>query len=270
MERRGPGRGRISTTRLCEGLLQRWDPMFFETVDPTRERRMEEILEVLRARFLGPFTAIDLGSGPGALTARVLRRFPRAHVVAVDTDPVLLRVGVEALRRYRKRTAWVLADLRERSWASKLPARRFDAVVSSLALHWLEEDEIRALYRRLRPLLRSGGLLVNGDFLPSIQRKGSGGAAERHRKSERGRAGLQSFKAGWEKWWAALVEEPSMRDVLTERQARMPGKIPPRRTTGPRIPVSLEAHERALRDAGFRDSTVKWQDRGFRVLIGAR
>ena len=244
--------------------------MFFETVDPTRERRMEEILQVLRARFRRPFTAIDLGSGPGALTARVLRRFPRARVVSVDTDPVLLRVGAEALRRYRRRTAWVLADLRERSWPSKLPVRRFDAVVSSLALHWLKEDEIRVLYRRLRPLLRTGGLLVNGDFLPSIQHKGSGAAAEHHRESERGRAGVLSFKAEWEKWWGALLEEPSMRDALTERRARMPGKIPPRRTTGPRIPAPVEAHERALRDAGFRESRVEWQERGFRVLIGFR
>jgi len=244
--------------------------MFFETVDPTRVRRMDEILQVLGAHFQGPFTALDLGSGPGALTARVLGRFPRSRVVAVDTDPVLLRVGAEALHRHRKRTAWVLADLRKKSWSSKLPGRRFDAAISSLALHWLEENEIRALYRGLRLLLRSGGLLVNGDFMPSSQLSHPGGTAERHRGAERDRAGVRSFKAEWEKWWGALVAEPAMRDVLKERQVRMPGRIPPRRTTGPRIPVSLEAQERALRDAGFRESTVSWQDRGFRVLIGVR
>lgn len=270
MKGRAPDEDRISVPRLCEKLLLRWDPMFFETVDPTRTRRMDELLQVLSAHFRGPFTVLDLGSGPGTLTARVLDRFPGSRVVAVDTDPVLLRVGAEALHRYIKRTAWVLADLREKSWSSALPARRFDAAISSLALHWLEEGEIRALYRSLRPLLRSGGLLVNGDFLPSSQLEGPGRTAEGHREPQRRRAGLRAFKTEWENWWGALVEEPLMRDVLKERQARMPGKIPPRRTTGPRIPVSLEAHERALQDAGFREIAVSWQDRGFRVLVGVR
>lgn len=244
--------------------------MFLETVDPTRAERVGGILQVLGGHFRGPFTVLDLGSGPGTLTARVLGHFPSSRVVAVDTDPVLLRIGGAALHRYRRRTAWVLADLREKSWSSALPARRFDAAVSSLALHWLKEDEIRALYRGLRPLVRSGGLLVNGDYLPSSQPKGPGRTVERHWEPERGRAGLRAFRTEWERWWGAVAKEPSMRDVLQERQVRMPGKIPPRRTTGPRIPVSLEAHEQALRDAGFRESTVGWRDRGFRILIGAR
>lgn len=200
----------------------------------------------------------------------MLGSFPKSRVVAVDTDPVLLRVGAEALHRFRRRTAWVLADLRKKSWSSELPVRRFDAAVSSLALHWLEEGEVRALYRDLRPLLRPGGLVINGDYLPSSQLKGHVRTAERHRDTEKGRAGLPAFKTEWGRWWGAVEHEPSLRDVLRERQVRMPGIIPPRRTTGPRNPVSLEAYERALRDAGFREITVSWQDRGFRVLVGVR
>ena len=244
--------------------------MFFETVDPTRTKRMDGILRALRAHFHGSIRVLDLGSGPGTLTARVLESFPRSRVVAVDTDPVLLRIGAQALRRFRSRTAWVLADLRENGWSSELPVHRFDAAVSSLALHWLEEDEVRNLYRVLRKLLRPGGLIVNGDFMPSIQPEGSARPAEPYRDPKKDRVALRAFKTKWGNWWGALEREPSMREVLRERRVRMPGKIPPRRTTGPRIPVSLEAHERALRDAGFRKSTVSRQDRGFWLLVGAR
>lgn len=244
--------------------------MFIETVDPTRGRRVDEILRALRAHLNGPVSILELGCGPGTMTARVLDRFPKSRVVAVDTDPVLLRVGAEALHRYQRRVTWVLADLREKSWSFELPTRRFDAAISSLALHWLEEDEIRGLYRGLYPLLRSGGLLVNGDYLPSSQLKVPRNAAESPRGPQRGGADVRAFKAAWRSWWRALVGEPSMRDVLEERRLRMPGKIPPRRTTGPPIPVSLAAHRRALRDAGFQESTVSWQDRGFRVLVGTR
>jgi SAM-dependent methyltransferase len=250
-------------------LYRRWDPMFFETVDPTRVRRTEEILKALQIRSRGPIQVLDLGSGPGTLTERVLRGFPKSRVVAVDTDPVLLRVGAEALQRFGRRTAWLLADLRKKGWSSELPMRRFDAAVSSLALHWLEEDEVRTLYRDLRVLLRPGGLVINGDYMPSRPLQGPGKTGKRDRDPVSGRADVQSFKTRWEKWWRAVEEEPSMHDVLRQRRVRMPGKIPPRRTTGPEVPVSLGAHEGALRDAGFRERTVSWQERGFRVLIGA-
>jgi SAM-dependent methyltransferase len=248
--------------------------MFTETVDPTRARRTNGILRALRDNFHGPFRVLDLGSGPGPLTVRILRRFPKSRVVALDTDPVLLRVGEVALSRFQGRATCVLADLRERTWPSQLPVHRFDAAVSSLALHWLEEDEIRGIYRELRRLLRPCGLLINGDFLPSSQRKiqakGSRGATEPRRVRHPGGAGRRAFKSRWEKWWEALAEDPSMRDVLRERHVRMPGRIPPRRTTGPKTPVSLEAHQRALRDAGFRESVVTWQDGEFQVLVGIR
>jgi adenylate cyclase, class 2 len=58
--------------------------------------------------------------------------------------------------------------------------------------------------------------------------------------------------------------------LARERQIRMPGSIPPRRTTGPKIPASLEFHTRALRDAGFRKTAVAWRVREFRVLAGVR
>ncbi|MGA8604057.1 MAG: class I SAM-dependent methyltransferase [Thermoplasmata archaeon] len=263
-----------SATRLCEKLLQQWDPMFSETVDPTRMRRMDEILHVLSAHFRGSFRVLDLGSGPGPLTLRILRRFPKSRVVAVDTDPVLVRIGEEALHRFGRRATWVLADLREKDWSAELPVHRFDAAVSSLALHWLHEQEIRGIYRDLRRLLRPGGLLVNGDYLPSRepgnQPSSSRSSADLQREIKGRRARVQAFKSEWEAWWGELEREPSMRAVLRERRVRIPGKIPPRRTTGPRVAVSLEAHERALRDAGFRETTVSWQDRGFRVLKGIR
>ncbi|MFZ3355725.1 MAG: class I SAM-dependent methyltransferase [Thermoplasmata archaeon] len=261
-------------SRVCENLLEKWDPLFSKTVDPARTGRMDAILGDLYVHFRGEFRVLDLGCGPGPLTAQILRRFPKCRVVALDTDPVLLRVGAVALNRYSKRLRWVLADLREKDWVTDLPVRRFDAVVSSLALHWLEKEEIRALYSNLRGVLRPGGLFLNGDFLPSSRSKGRvgspGRAVERSPSGVRPSLDTRDFKRGWTKWWEALSAEPSMSKALSERQIRMPGTLPPRRTTGPKIPVSLETHQRALRDAGFRQTSVSWQARGMCVLLGIR
>lgn len=265
---------RVRSARLCRRLLETWDPMFAETIDPTRNRRMEVVLELLGAQFRGDFTVLELGTGPGPLAVQMLVRFPGCRVVALDTDPVLLRVGGAALGRYRPRIGWVLADLREPRWPSKLPTDRFDAVVSSLALHWLEEEEIHAVYRELGGLLRPNGLLVNADYLPSrrteLTSRGQRESQRDHRRAGRTGGDLRSFKAKWRTWWGALEKDPSMRTAFVERQIRMPGTIPPRRTTGPRVAVSVESHKRALKEAGFRESAIVWQNGEMRALRGLR
>ena len=255
-------------------LLGKWDPMFSETVDPTRPRRTEVVLQALGARFRGPFRVLELGSGPGALTVRVLERFPRCRIVAVDTDPVLLRIGEQALRRFQKRLTWVLADLREKGWSSQLPVHGFDAAVSALTLHWLEKDEIRAVYREVGRLLRPEGVLVNADFLPSRLSRTSadrpralGGPAAARGACQPRRA-VGSDRGGWSggKPWP---ESPPYVASWRSGSSASPGRSP-RRTTGPRLPVSLEAHVRALRDTGFRETQVVWQDHGFHALVGLR
>jgi SAM-dependent methyltransferase len=255
-------------------LLRRWDPMFSETIDPTRARRVGAILRALRARLRGPFTALELGTGPGPLAARLLDRFPRCRVVALDADPVLLAVGRRALRRFGGRITWVLADLRKRNWSARLPTRRVDCAVSSLVLHWLEANEIRSIYRTLGALVRPGGLVINGDFLrtdtPEPGSAGRPGARAVSRSARARAAALNAFKSEWAEWWAEVVRDPRLADAVRERRARLPGALPPRRRTGPRSPVSLEVHERAMRDAGFRRTEVVWQERQFRVLVGVR
>ena len=72
--------------------LARWDDQQ-ESFNPNRERRFEAMFDILEAWLPRRFTALDLGCGPGSLSARLLRRFPAARVVAVDFDPVVLRIG---------------------------------------------------------------------------------------------------------------------------------------------------------------------------------
>ncbi len=248
--------------------------MFSGSIDPTRPRRTEATLVAIGIHARGAFRVLEIGSGPGRFAQRLLRRYPRCRIVAVDTDPVLLRIAAEALRRYRRRTRWVLADVRQSRWAATLPVRRFDLVVTSLTLHWLEENEIRRLYARARSLLRPDGVLIEADYLPSDRRPPPGDGAGRStgnpRSSARRRSDRRAFRVAWGNWWAAVAGESSLRDALDERRRRMPGEFPPRRTTGPKVAVSIEAHERALRAAGFRRTEVVWQEGAFRVVVAAR
>ncbi|MGH7687623.1 MAG: class I SAM-dependent methyltransferase, partial [Candidatus Dormibacteria bacterium] len=140
--------------------LRRWDAQQQGHI-PDREERFAAITEALAAQAGERPRVLDLGSGPGSLSARVLQRLPESQVVAVDTDPVLLRIGREALAG--DRVHFVDADLRG-DWEATLPAGPpFDAAVSTTALHWLKLAELLPFYRRLASVLRPGGLFLDGD-----------------------------------------------------------------------------------------------------------
>ena len=145
------------------GWLRRWEAQQQLHV-PDREERFAAIIDALVA-FAGVAPRVlDLGCGPGSLSARVLERLPRAEIAAIDSDPVLLAIGRDALRSL-PRLHFVDADLRT-DWMARLPIPPpFDAAVSTTALHWLDLPDLVRLFRSLATALRPGGVLLNGDRL---------------------------------------------------------------------------------------------------------
>jgi tRNA (cmo5U34)-methyltransferase len=99
---------------------------------------------------------LDLGAGTGLLSEAVLARYP-------DVELVLLDGAEEMLERARERlparsTTTVVGDLR-----AALPQGPFDAVVSALAIHHLEDSDKRALFARVHDVLAPGGVFVNAE-----------------------------------------------------------------------------------------------------------
>lgn len=93
---------------------------------------------------------LDLACGPGRVSARLLARIPEARCVAVDVDPVLLAIERGALDTADGRIAGVGANLRDQDWASALPEGvKFDAGLTTTALHWLGADALSPPGRRL-------------------------------------------------------------------------------------------------------------------------
>jgi tRNA (cmo5U34)-methyltransferase len=101
---------------------------------------------------------LDLGAGTGLLSAVVLARHPDAELVLVDGAGEMLEQARERLPA--RSSTMVLADLRE-----ALPEGPFDAVVSALAIHHLEDPDKRDLLARVRRALRPGGVFVNAEHV---------------------------------------------------------------------------------------------------------
>ncbi|HYK92539.1 MAG TPA: class I SAM-dependent methyltransferase [Thermoplasmata archaeon] len=244
--------------------LASWDRQQ-ESFTPDREARFSLILDVLESELPPRFTALDLGSGPGSLAVRVVRRFPRARVVAVDFDPVALQIGQGALRSWADRIDWVDADLNRSEWTAALPAPRFDAALSTTALHWLGRATLTRLYRDLYRRMKPGGILLNGDYFPGPASPGGLRALSRRvhaiRQSGPRRTGGWD---SWREWWRSVEKEPRLAEAMQARRRRFPHFHPSTNA----LPVAW--HERAIRRAGFRDVGVVWQEFEDRLLFARR
>jgi SAM-dependent methyltransferase len=243
--------------------LRRWDAQQ-ESFNPDRERRFAAMFDVLEATVRDRPRVLDLGSGPGSLSARLLRRFPRATVVAVDYDPVVLRIGRGALGTHGGRLTWVDAKLGAPGWTRELPEGRFDAALSTTALHWLGAPELRRLYADLGRRIRRGGIFLNGDRLPWNDRARTfGRIAERVRRQRRGGRNARAGWEEWQRWWRLAERDPVLGPLFTERERR--------HSQHPRTgDLDLDVHLRALRRAGFREVAVVWADLDDRVLCAVR
>lgn len=244
--------------------LERWDRQQ-ERHLPERDRRFSAMFGVLEAH-LGPsFAALDLACGPGSLSARLLDRFPSATVTAVDFDPVLLGIGRAARPAGDRRLQWAEADLRTSDWMRHLPRRSFDAVLSTTALHWLSPENLARLYRDLAALIRAGGVFLNGDEIRS-EAESPAIRALHDRVRDRARAGRTADASGedWDVWWTHAAADPALAEWIALRRSRFPAEH------GDEPKVSLEAHSRALRDAGFSDVGVIWQSWDDRILLALR
>ncbi|MFD7665599.1 class I SAM-dependent methyltransferase [Streptomyces sp. NPDC059788] len=203
---------------------------------------------------------LDLGCGPGSLAARLAGRLPRADVVAVDKDPVLLALG-EA--HHGGAVRFVEAPVGGPGWTGALGLDRApDAAVSATALHCLAPDALRRTYEDLARLIRPGGVLVNSDRFPGPDgdRVAEVAAQVGRRRAERQRpAGHED----WASWWAAAAADPELADPFTARRAR---HIPHCVHNG--LPVSH--HVRLLRRAGFRHAAPVWQFGQDAVLVAVR
>ena len=156
--------------------LQRWDAQQAGYV-PEREERFRVMLDVLEALLPDEFVALDLACGPGAISQRLLERFPRSPLRRDRHGPGDARARTGRARDLR----WSPALDRCRSGGAQAgwspsARRRVDAVLSTTALHWLSGEHLVALYRQLGALVRPGGVFLNGDNmdfgpdLPTIQR----------------------------------------------------------------------------------------------------
>jgi tRNA (cmo5U34)-methyltransferase len=108
---------------------------------------------------------LDVGAGAGAMSELMLDADPEAVGVLVDFSQPMLARAAANLAAYAGRWQAVTGDLNGPGWLAALPAGRFVAVVSGLAIHHLPPQRKPALFAEILELLEPGGMFVNMDYV---------------------------------------------------------------------------------------------------------
>lgn len=179
---------------------------------------------------------LDLGTGTGALAARLLARFPAASLHVLDADADILAKARERFAAGAERVTF-----HEQSFTDALPAG-CRAIVASLALHHIRDLTAKErVYAAIHAALAPGGVLVNAD--PALP-------------------GTPAFEeAGFEAWTQHQIGQGFSADEVKANFALW-------RTEDRYFPLSAELS--ALRAAGFAQAEVWWRKGVFAVLAARK
>lgn len=199
---------------------------------------------------LGDGVVLDLCSGTGELSHRILADHSRCRIIGLDGSDKMLAESRRTLAAFGDRYRPERFDLGATHWRKQNPAPT--AVVSSLAIHHLDGSGKNRLYRDVFNMLRPGGMFVVADlFFPS---------------SEPGR---ELARRMWDEWVRAnalasgLGEEPYKAfHALEWSWLQYPDELDK--------PSPLVDQLRWLGEIGFVEVDVYWLKAGHAIFGGRR
>ena len=107
-----------------------------------------------------PIRVIDLGCGTGTIARIIADKFPNSKIVCLDIASNMIDIAKHKLSSH-KNTDFITGDFSQIDFKDK-----FDVVVSSLALHHLENDSDKIkFYSKIYDILEDAGQFINADVV---------------------------------------------------------------------------------------------------------
>lgn len=240
----------------CESLPATWQcsdsELFIRFSDvfvPRREEQISAMCDLLND--LAAPRILDLCGGHGQLSEAYLRRKPDAHVTLLDRSPEMLASADQRLKAFRGRYELMLASIEERAWRKR---SSYDAVMTSLAVHHLDAEGKRALYRDIREMLTPGGVFAMTDLVEAAG-PGTRQLAADHWAEAVRRASLEQFGSD---------EAEKIFEQTEWNYYRLPHPDPVDK------PSSIAEQLDWLREAGFANADVVWMYAGHAIFTATR
>jgi tRNA (cmo5U34)-methyltransferase len=105
----------------------------------------------------GATRILDLGAGTGILTTFVRSWYPNAHIHLIDFSEPMIDLARKRLSG-DSNVSFEIAD-----YTTAPLGENYDAIVSALSIHHLEDAAKKALFAKIFAALRPGGVFVNAE-----------------------------------------------------------------------------------------------------------
>jgi tRNA (cmo5U34)-methyltransferase len=223
---------------------------FGDVLVPDREAQWDAICALVPE---SPGLIAELSCGEGLLAERLLEKFPTSRVVALDASGVMLERAAARLNRFGERQEVRRFEIADDDWRPAWQGA-CGAVVSSLAVHHLDDPGKRRLYADVLRMLRPGGALVIADVIQPASEVAARLAADEWNRAVREQSlrrfgdlsGYEFFSSsGWNSFVPGNEDPMDMMSTLAD-------------------------HLRWLEAAGYVGVDVVWARAGHAVYAGFR
>ncbi|MBN1431535.1 MAG: class I SAM-dependent methyltransferase [Methanomicrobiaceae archaeon] len=99
---------------------------------------------------------LELGSGTGYLTEKILAGNPNASITCIDMTPEMIGIAME--KESLKEVDFIEGDFRK-VW----PDKKFDVILSTLCFHHLNDADRKEIIKKIHESLIDNGIFINGD-----------------------------------------------------------------------------------------------------------
>lgn len=216
-----------------EKEAEQFDKFFFK-VAPFYNEVIDALISAIPFKENKKLLVIDLGCGTGNITIALKKRYPDISVVCIDIAENMMKLAKAKLNKYPRIEYWV-GDMRKFDYNGK-----YDAIISSLVMHHLEEDDKKKFYKRVFDSLSKGGVFYNADILLGANPYLSG-----------------LYIKKWKEFMRRYLSPVMIAQTLKKhnREDR---------------PVKLMTEIKLLEKAGFKDIDVIWKKYFFAVYGGKK
>jgi len=104
---------------------------------------------------------LEIGTGTGLFTEMFLEKYPNARMDLVDIAEDMLNIAKERLKEY-KNLNFHLENIME---FEPNENKQYDAIISSLAIHHLEDKDKEPLYNKIGEWIKPNGTFVNAEMI---------------------------------------------------------------------------------------------------------
>lgn len=128
---------------------------------------------------------LDLGCGTGGTSVTLLKEFPLARVTGVDRSKEMLATAAAKVKHSTWRIDFLCQDIKAGFHDIPKSEGGFDAIISAFSLHYLNEDEKKAVFSKCFSALKPGGMMIYSEAVSSSSEKVYHGYMEKWKEFQR-------------------------------------------------------------------------------------